>query len=177
MGDQDPQGTEVCASDLLSALEDAANLTFESIQAAFDGADRDPDALLKAAQGQSASSGETCISIAFLGEFSGQIVLRTGADVACELARALLMMEADEMPTAEETTDCLAEFANIVGGVMKTNALDPHGEYALGLPHIMQSSEDTSGERAGSLLYSQTRGPLFLEIWVEGEGCSSDERD
>ena len=159
------------ADDLLAALEEAAALTFDSIQAAFEGAYRDPD------QPERESEPEefTSISIGFEGAVCGDIVLRSGADLAEDLARALLMMEPDEELSESEIHDSLSEFANIIGGVMKTNALDPHGEYALGLPGIMTYAKDTRGERAGSLLYKQARGRLLLEVWVHGDDGSGSE--
>ena len=165
---------DIRVDDLLSALEDAAYLTFESIEAAFEESHRDPgpeatNRFTSIHSGSSAPSEYTSISIGFDGDIRGDIILRSGATLATDLARALLMMEPDEELTQSDVHDSLAEFANIIGGVMKTNVLDPHGEYALGLPEVMTRSTETRGERAGSLLYKQTRGQLLLEVWVRGD--------
>lgn len=165
---------QIRADDLLAALEDAANLTFESIRAAFNEADRFPppdaaEGMASLTEAESEASEFTCISIGFDGEVQGDIILRSGAALATDLARALLMMEPEEELTETDVHDSLAEFANIIGGVMKTNVLDPHGEYTLGLPQVMTLSSEARGERAGSLLYTQARGQLLLEVWVGGD--------
>ncbi len=158
---------------LLEALDEAARELFRSIASQYE---RDLEEA-ESSGGILACSAlplvvddiptETCIGIGFYGEVTGEVVLRCNSAAAENLAKSLLRMEQGEELQVGDVEDSLAECANIIGGLMKTKALDPFGDYALGIPRIVTHPVDAEGDRAGCLLFSREQDMVTLEVWAK----------
>lgn len=157
---------------LFQALEEAAKETFDTIATSFEkqvrvgsGEVKDPTQIFKQIVDGEHGQVHICAKVDFLGEVNGQVILRCNAQGALDISRGLLMMDAGEAIQIDEVEDALAECANIIGGLMKTKALDPHGSYKLGLPEIFRLPHDSEGVHGGSLLYQIKQGIISVEIW------------
>ena len=102
----------------------------------------------------------------FHGELDGSVVLRCSTEGAMDIARGLLMMDEGEALEMEEVADALGECANMVTGSLKTKGLDPHGEFLMGTPRVMDSPGERAGHHRGSLAYRLTQGLISVEIWI-----------
>jgi hypothetical protein len=68
-----------------------------------------------------------------VGPWTGSVVLRTGAQTAADLTRALLGDSAPELLEHEDVADAFGEIANVVGGNVKAALPGPS---ALSLPEV-----------------------------------------
>ncbi len=93
----------------------------------------------------------------------GRVLLTTEEPTAQRIARALLMMEADEHVGDADLQDALGEVANVVGGNLKALVPEPG---ALTLPEV---SHDRPPTNADDLIYELAldwRGlPLVITLW------------
>ena len=166
---------------LFQALEEAAKATFETIATSFQrqvrvgsGEIQDPAQIFKQIVDGEHGQVHICAKVDFVGDVTGQVILRCNAQGALDISRGLLMLEEGEAIQIDEVEDALAECANIIGGLMKTKALDPHGTYRLGLPEIFRLPHDSEGTHGGSLLYQIKQGIISVEIWrLDGVDGSS----
>ena len=67
----------------------------------------------------------------------------------------------------EEIKDAIGECANMVGGLLKSKALDPHGQYSLAVPVVETRVDRDELERLGHLVYQLSEGRMAVEIWLE----------
>jgi chemotaxis protein CheX len=93
------------------------------------------------------------------GHWNGRIVLTCDAEVATQIAGALLGAPAEEILPDEDVNDAVGEVLNVVGGSVK-GALD--GAMSLGLPGVAPSSTPPSADRC--LVISWHGAPVFVEV-------------
>lgn len=94
------------------------------------------------------------------GDATGYMTLHCSPEGAASIARGLLMMEADESLELEDVCDALGECANMLAGALKSEALDPIGDFHLSTPHF-----DSDGHHAEDpLVYQVSKGLMSLEI-------------
>lgn len=118
-------------------------------------------------EGQTVDRVSVEASIDFSGDQGGTVVLRCTADGALDITRGLLMLDDQEPIELEEIQDAVGECANMVGGSLKTQVLDPVGSFTLGLPKIETYAKGEEHQRCGSLVYELTDGHAVVEIWLE----------
>lgn len=172
---------KIDSTSLFMALEEAAKTTFSTIAANFErqvcitpqGRIEPSEAFPHSPPGEQGSV-HICAKVAFLGEVSGEVILRCNAQGAMDISRGLLMMDEGEALQVSEIEDALAECVNIIGGVMKTKALDPHGAYKLGLPVIFRMPSESKGEHDGALLYQASQGIISVEVWRHTNATDKD---
>lgn len=105
-------------------------------------------------------------AVSFEGDLKGSVVVRCSAQGAMDIARGLLMLDAETSLAVQEVEDALGECANMVSGVLKRRALDPKGTFKLGLPEIRHAHK-VSGERGGMLVYQLSEGVVSMELWLD----------
>ena len=105
-------------------------------------------------------------AVEFKGSLSGSVVVRCTAQGAMDIARELLMLDATTSLAVPEIEDALGECANMVSGVLKRRALDPSGEFQLGLPEIRRTPK-ASGQPSGKLAYQLSEGVVSMELWLD----------
>ena len=105
----------------------------------------------------------------FTGALSGTVAVRCSADGAMDIARGLLMLEDGDTLEADEIADALGECANMLTGSLKTTALDPLGEFELGLPYAVTDWQ--SDGRA--VAYRLTEGAVSIEIRMRDAGAAN----
>jgi CheY-specific phosphatase CheX len=101
------------------------------------------------------------------GEIEGSVLLRCSTEGALDIARGFLMTDEGAALEVEEINDALGECANMVTGVVKTQALDPRGSFEMGIPEVSEHSRARQGEHLGSLAYRLTEGMISVEVWVK----------
>lgn len=104
------------------------------------------------------------VVIDFDGDAKGQVVLRCSLETADSLTRGLLMMDESEELELSAIDDALNECANMLAGSLKTKALDPVGEFTLGLPNA--SPPEPQGDFEGALVYRVADGVMSVEVWL-----------
>lgn len=101
---------------------------------------------------------------AALGELNARALLRTESATAHEIARTLLMLDADETVTTEDLVDAFGEIANVVGGNVKA-LIDAPAQ--LSLPHVSTQDADMSGAMFLQDLHLAWRGrALSVSLWL-----------
>lgn len=105
--------------------------------------------------------------VEFSGPATGAVILRVSPDGATDIARGLLMLEAGDPVEVDEIKDALGECANMVSGSLKCKALDPTGEFTLGVPTIDARVDYDKAEPRGSLLYRLAEGCTAVEVWMK----------
>lgn len=105
--------------------------------------------------------------VEFDGPAHGAVILRCTSDGAMDIARGLLMLGEGETVEVDEVKDALGECANMVSGSLKCKALDPNGEFTLGVPQIDARVEYDRSEHCGSLLYRLAEGCTAIEVWMQ----------
>jgi CheY-specific phosphatase CheX len=105
-------------------------------------------------------------AVKFTGQLNGAVVVRCSAQGAMDIARGLLMLDANTSLAVPEIEDALGECANMVSGVLKRRALDPRGSFALGLPEIRRTRQE-NGKRGGMLVYQLSEGVVSMELWLD----------
>ena len=108
------------------------------------------------------------VSVDFTGALNGCVVLRCSGQGAEDIARGLLMMEEGDVLELEDVKDALGECGNMVTGHVKSKALDPISNFAMGIPLVRGPGEGlTEPRNEGSLVYKLTRGVMSAELWVD----------
>jgi chemotaxis protein CheX len=113
--------------------------------------------------GARAAEMHACVSIS--GTWNGHVVVECSPNQARSLAAAFLAIDLAEVGT-EDMVDVLGEFANIVGGNIKS-MLPP--ECFLSPPHVMDSCESTSHGDDTTLVCELVgvwlNEPLSINMW------------
>lgn len=94
------------------------------------------------------------------GDATGYMTLHCSPEGAASIARGLLMMEADERLELEDVCDALGECANMLAGALKSQALDPIGDFHLSTPRF----DCDSRHDEDPLVYQVSKGLMSLEI-------------
>ncbi len=105
--------------------------------------------------------------VAFHGPQNGAVVLQCTAEGATDIARGLLMLDAGTSIPLADVQDAIGECANMVAGSLKTRALDPYGEFKLGLPKFGAGAPHACARSAGQLRFRMSQGCAAIEIWME----------
>lgn len=105
------------------------------------------------------------VVIGFDGDAKGQVVLRCSLETADSITRGLLMMDENDELELSAINDALGECANMLAGSLKTKALDPVGNFQLGLPDF--SDPNPQGEIEGALVYRVAKGIMSVEVWLD----------
>lgn len=103
--------------------------------------------------------------VEFRGVLDGRVAVRANAACAASIARGLLMCAQDDPLTLEEVNDALKECANMLTGWLKSNALDPLGDFTMSVPFIKDAPREVVGASAGTLVYSTAGGEFAIELW------------
>ncbi len=103
--------------------------------------------------------------VEFRGALDGRVALRAGGGCATAIARGLLMAPEGEPLAPEEIDDALKECANMITGWLKSQALDPIGEFTISVPFLERSGRAALGPPAGSLVYRTGGGEFCVELW------------
>ena len=103
---------------------------------------------------------ELQFAVGFTGCANGGVAIRSNSDGAADLTRGLLMMEPEDELDAADIEDALGEFANMTAGSLKTAALDPRGEFHLGLPTKLDSWDHD----CWSVGYKLSSGAISIEL-------------
>jgi CheY-specific phosphatase CheX len=170
-----------CQEELLAHLEDAAREVFKTMQTTMcelvsTTSDVPPPkprshTITAGAHGSHEVSIEAVVE--FRGMANGAVLLRCTHDSAADIARGLLMLGAEENVELAEVRDALGECANMVTGVLKRRALDPHGEFRLSLPKIGTHVGNQMPLRMGTLVFKLAEGCTGVEIWLEDDAPTS----
>jgi CheY-specific phosphatase CheX len=104
------------------------------------------------------------VVIGFDGDAKGHVVLRCSLETANSITRGLLMMDESEELELSAINDALGECANMLAGSLKTKALDPVGNFQLGLPDFGEPKPE--GEMEGGLVYKVAEGVMSVEVWL-----------
>jgi len=110
-------------------------------------------------------------AVSVTGAWHGMIAVDLAQDAAVALTRAMLAMEDDEEPAAEDLVDAVGEVANMVGGNVKALVPGPSG---LSLPVVGQSPLAAPSDLAPSLCLDLTWNghPLRVRV-LTGAGSSA----
>lgn len=171
-----------CQEELLTHLEDAAREVFKMMQTTMcelvstssEAAPEPPPA--PPAPLSAGAHGTHDVAIEAIVEFSGMahgaVLLRCTHAGATDIARGLLMLGAEEAVELAEVRDALGECANMVTGVLKRRALDPHGDFRLSLPKIGTHVGGEMPTRVGTLVFKLAEGCTGIEIWLNDAGAT-----
>ena len=97
-------------------------------------------------------------SIELRGDWNGRLALTCSADVAGEIAGAMVGTAADDL-SVEDVHDALGEVVNVVGGTVK-GALG--GELALGLPDVRPCAGDPVTD--GGFVLGWQGAPILVQV-------------
>lgn len=103
--------------------------------------------------------------VEFRGVLDGRVALRATNGGATAIARGLLMAPEGDPLAPEEIDDALKECANMITGWLKSQALDPIGEFTMSVPFLDRTQRAELGEPAGALVYRTAGGEFAVELW------------
>ena len=90
-------------------------------------------------------------TVGISGDHTGTIVLGC---TALDITRGLLMLEDSEPIELDDIKDAIGECANMLGGTLKTKALDAAGSYSLGIPTVATHVNQEGRGWCGTLVYN-----------------------
>lgn len=107
------------------------------------------------------------VVVGFSGAATGRVVISCSLDSVDTIARGLLMMDDTEVHDLDAVHDALGECANMLAGALKTKALDPLGDFQLGLPQFIEPEAESIVD--GALVYRVESGVMSVELWLSGQ--------
>lgn len=148
---------------LLETLKESIQEVFAMMMIPIDDA---PEGASKGSDPQASEQGEYEVSVDFEGSGCGSVVLRCTDRGARDIARGLLMLEAEDTLEESDIYDALAECANLVTGTLKTKVLDPVAEFAMGVPRTEGPLPEGREKHEGALAYRLSTGSISAEVWL-----------